>query len=219
MSPVDARGTSPRVSDEFEVLAEAFRHETDPIKGSRFIASLAPVRSEEEALEFVASVRAEGPGATHHCWAYRLGQPCDRFRFSDDGEPGGSAGRPILQQLEGHGLSDLACVVTRYYGGTKLGVGGLIRAYGGCAAKALDLAPKRVRVVTVRLEVRFPYDCTGAVAGLLAARRMEPAASEYGAEVRMLLDVPRRDLEGFTDELRERTAARASVERTDGGDD
>ena len=199
--------------DEYEVLAEPFRFEAEPTKGSRFIASLAPVSSEAEVEAFIASVRAEGPSATHHCWAYRLGRPCDRFRFSDDGEPGGSAGRPILQQIEGHGLTDAVCVVTRYYGGTKLGVGGLIRAYGGCAAKALDQAPKRIDVVTVRLDVTFPYDCTGAVQSFLTANRTEPIESDYGAEVRMLFDVPIRDVERFEGELRERTAARARIVR------
>ncbi|MAB80950.1 MAG: IMPACT family protein [Planctomycetes bacterium] len=201
------------MADEYDVLAEEFRHETDPTKGSRFIASLAPATTPEEAETFVARVRTEGPSATHHCWAYRVGRPCDRFRFSDDGEPGGSAGRPILQQIEGHGLTDTACVVTRYYGGTKLGVGGLIRAYGGCAARALDLAPKRVHVVTVALHVAFPYDCSGAVQGLLAARKIEPVSAEYSEEVRMVFEVALRDSEDFERELRDRTAARARIAR------
>ena len=110
------------------------------------------------------------------------------------------------------------CVVTRYYGGTKLGVGGLIRAYGGCAAKALDLAPKRIDVVTVRLDVSFPYDCTGAVQSFLTANKTEPVESEYGADVRMLFDVPIRDVERFETELRDRTAARARIERPADGD-
>ncbi len=201
------------MADQYEVLAETFRHETEAIKGSRFIASLAPVNSEAEVEAFIAGVRAEGPSATHHCWAYRLGRPCDRFRFNDDGEPGGSAGRPILQQIEGHGLTDAVCVVSRYYGGTKLGVGGLIRAYGGCAAKALDLAPTRIAVVTVRIDVRFPYDCTGAVQAFLTAAKLEPVMSEYGAEVQFVFDVPLRDADRFEEELRDRTAARAVIER------
>jgi len=199
--------------EEYEVLAEPFRHEADPTKGSRFIASLAPVSSEQDAEAFIAQVRAGDPKATHHCWAFRLGRPCDHFRFSDDGEPGSSAGRPILQQLESRGLSDAVCVVTRYYGGTKLGVGGLIRAYGGCAAQALDLAPMRLHVVCVRLEVSFPYDCTGAVQGLLTASRIEPVESDYGEEVRMAFDVPVRHAGRFEDDLRERTAARARIVR------
>ena len=184
---------------------------TDPVKGSRFIASVAPAGSPDEALAYVEKVRAEGPSATHHCWAYRVGRPCEAFRFSDDGEPGGSAGRPILQQIEGHGLDDTVVVVTRYYGGTKLGVGGLIRAYGGCAAKALDLVPRRVEVVTRSIVAEFPYDFTGPVQGMLTALGVVPTSTEYGASVRMTFVIPERDADDFERELRDRTAGRVEL--------
>ncbi|MEM7306869.1 MAG: YigZ family protein [Planctomycetota bacterium] len=200
------------MSDEFEVPAGELRHETPPVKGSRFLASIAPAETVEEAEAYLAGIRAEAPEATHHCWAYRIGRPCDRFRFSDDGEPGGSAGRPILQQIEGHGLTDTICVVTRWYGGTKLGVGGLIRAYGGCAARALDLVPRRVRVLTSLLRLDFPYDCAGAVEGFLAAHSLAPRSSDYGAAVRLVLEVPRRDVEALSRELRDRTAGRVEID-------
>jgi len=199
------------VDDEFEVPAGEFRHEDEPTKGSRFIASLAPATSAEEAVAFVERIRKEGPGATHHCWAYRVGKPCDGFRFNDDGEPGGSAGRPILQQLEGHGLTDVVCVVTRYYGGTKLGVGGLVRAYGGCAARALDRAPKRTHVITRTIEVSFPYEFTGPVQGLLSARQVVPVTTAYGETVSMTFEIPERDADAFVQELRDRTAGRLRV--------
>ena len=197
--------------DSYVVLAGEFRHEIEPVQSSRFIATVAPVADEDEAEALLERVRREGPKATHHCWAWRLGQPCDRFRFSDDGEPGGSAGRPMLQQLEGKGLSDTVAVVTRYFGGTKLGVGGLVRAYGGAVAKTLDLAPRRVHVVTRRLVVTCPYECTGPVQGLLAARGLEPAEASYGEAVVLTLDVPVSELERFERELRDRTAGRATV--------
>lgn len=202
---------------DYEAPAEELRYEGDPVKGSRFLASIAPIADEEEALAFVQRIRKEGPSATHHCWAYRIARPTERFRFSDDGEPGGSAGRPILQQIEGHGLHDICCVVTRYYGGTKLGVGGLIRAYGGCAAKALDLVARKVQRVMVRLDVRFPYDCTSAVQGFLSSQSHEPIESDYGASVHLAFVVPLPDAERFENELRERTAARAQIERGEPG--
>jgi len=199
------------VTDEYEVLAGEFRHESPPVKGSRFLAGVAPIGSAAEAEGFIERARSENPHATHHCWAYRTGRPCDHFRSSDDGEPGGSAGRPILAQIEGHGLSDTVCVVTRWFGGTKLGVGGLIRAYGGGAARALDLAPKKTLVVTERLRVTAPYACTGAIQGLLAAHRLAPVSARYGARVELVLDVPRREHSAFEALLRDRTAGRADI--------
>src|SRR5690242_3615728 len=117
----------------------AFRHMTDPlatlaapcshaveIKKSRFLAQAAPASSAEAAMAFVDSLRDNGGG--HHCWAYRIGQA---YRFNDDGEPSSSAGKPILAAIDGQGFDRVVVVVTRWFGGVKLGVGGLIRAYGG----------------------------------------------------------------------------------------
>ncbi|MFT5689525.1 MAG: putative YigZ family protein [Planctomycetota bacterium] len=186
--------------------------EMEPVKGSRFHATLAPVSSAEEAMELVARVSATYSDATHNCWAWVVGSKGANFRSSDDGEPGGSAGRPILAQIEGHGATNTAVVVTRYYGGTKLGVGGLIRAYGGCAGKALDQADLDPVIIRRRLIVTHPYDCSGAVQGVLAAAEMTPTESEYGTDVRIVLEVPEEQLEAFKIELRERTAARALLE-------
>jgi len=200
------------VTDSFDVVAAEYRHESDPIKGSRFVATVSPAPTPAEAEAVVARVRAADPNATHHCWAYRTGRPCDRFRFSDDGEPGGSAGRPILQQIEGHGLTDTVVVVTRWFGGTKLGIGGLIRAYGGCTARALDLAPKKTLLLTRRVAASFPYECLSAVQRVLAAHQLEPLEAEYGEAVAMTLEVPVCELEDFRRELRDRTAGRIQLD-------
>lgn len=111
--------------------------EAEPVKGSRFIVDVAPANTETEAQALLHKTAARFPDASHHCWAWRLALPA-RERASDDGEPSGSAGRPILSQLAGRHLVDTAVIVTRYFGGTKLGVGGLVRAYGGSAGAALD---------------------------------------------------------------------------------
>lgn len=155
------------MSDALAALAERCRHEQD-IKKSRFLAQAAPVDSPEEALAFVQAVG--DPAATHNCWAYRIGQA---YRFNDDGEPGGTAGRPILQAIEGQGIDRAVVVVTRWYGGIKLGAGGLARAYGGTAAECLRLA-ERVPIVP---RATLALDCEFADLALLKARLAELDAS------------------------------------------
>ena len=108
--------------------------------GSRFISFAFPVETEDEVKEIVGRLRKEYHDARHHCYAYRLGYLGDRFRANDDGEPSGSAGRPILGQIDSRGLSDVLVVVVRYFGGIKLGIPGLIRAYKTSTAEALDKA-------------------------------------------------------------------------------
>jgi len=196
---------------EHLVPAAEFRFEAPTVKGSRFVADLAPVTTPEEAEAFVARVRATEPGASHHCWAWRVGRPADRFRSSDDGEPGGSAGRPILMQLEGHGVTDVVCVVTRWFGGTKLGVGGLMRAYGGSAGQALDRAPLCTVIETARLHITCPYQDSGALKGFLAHHGLVPASESYGASIVLEVDVPRQDRLALEAELRDRTAGRVEL--------
>ena len=130
----------------FLTLAGPHEVEIDKVKRSRFIGLAQPCASPDEALAFVSQVRARFHDARHHCWAWRIGEDA---RSSDDGEPHHSAGAPILKQLEGHGLTNAVVVVVRYFGGLKLGVGGLARAYGAAAASVLDDAQTlRVAVLT-----------------------------------------------------------------------
>ncbi|HEY0198344.1 MAG TPA: YigZ family protein [Rhodanobacter sp.] len=130
------------MSGTWSTLAQPCRHLED-IRKSRFLALAAPVESAAHALAFVRE--AADPTATHNCWAYRIGQD---YRFNDDGEPGGTAGRPILQAIESQRMDRVAVVVTRWYGGIKLGAGGLARAYGGTAAECLRIA-ERVPIVAM----------------------------------------------------------------------
>jgi uncharacterized YigZ family protein len=148
------------MSDPLHVLVAACRHAQD-IRKSRFLAQAAPVQTTEQALAFLREVA--DPVATHNCWAYRIGQD---YRFNDDGEPAGTAGRPILQAIEGAGVDRVVVVVTRWYGGIKLGAGGLVRAYGGTAAECLRLAERMPLVPMARLAVR----CAFADLALLKAR-------------------------------------------------
>ena len=139
------------MSTQLDTLAAPYRHEED-IRKSRFIAQAAPVATPADALAFFQAVG--DPGATHNCWAYRIG---DAYRFNDDGEPGGTAGRPILAAIDGQGCDRVAVVVTRWYGGIKLGAGGLVRAYGGSAAECLRLAPRVPIIAIGRLALRVEF--------------------------------------------------------------
>lgn len=159
----------------------------EDIKKSRFVAYAAPVAAIEDAMRFFAE--HNDPEATHNCWAYRIGQ---EYRFNDDGEPGGTAGRPILQAIEGQDMDRVAVLVVRWYGGIKLGAGGLVRAYGGCAANCLRLAERTeiVDLATVRCACGF------AEMALLKSRLSQAGAAirqeDYDADgVTLLFAVPR----------------------------
>lgn len=201
------------LKEEHRTPAERFRHEIPKIKGSRFIASVAPIENEQAAKLYIDGVRRELHAARHHGSAWRLGLEGKDTRFDDDGEPNGSTGRPILQEIQARDLTDVVVVVTRYFGGTKLGVGGLVRAYGGAAAAALDLAPLKVTPITQGILLRYPYECAGAIGSLLSARALAPARAEYGEEVEMELRLPLGSADGFLAEVIERTAGRAQAQK------
>ncbi len=198
--------------EEYRIVSEEIEFEPPKIKGSRFIALAAPASASAEAETLLARARRAHPHATHHCSAYRLGPDGREFHSDDDGEPSGSAGRPILQQIEAHGLVDTAVVVVRYFGGTKLGVGGLIRAYGGAASEALKRAPVRTVTITRRIRATFPYDVSAAVESVMAASGLASAASTYEETVTLEFDVPLARVQAFRDLLRDRTGGRAETE-------
>jgi len=191
-------------------IAAPARLEIEKIRGSRFLADAAPAGTAEEAEAVLAAVRSEFPGATHHCSAWRIDD--DAWRADDDGEPGGSAGQPILRQIDGHGLARTVVVVTRWFGGTKLGTGGLIRAYGAAAKAVLEIADVTEASVRTRLRLGFPYELTGAVGGVLAAHGAETIASDFQMAVRLEVAIEVERLEAFRAELDERTARRVRLD-------
>lgn len=193
---------------EFRTLTGEARFEIDKQKGSRFLGCATPVADEDAAKRYLAAVRAEFHDARHHCWAWRLAPDGEPWRYSDDGEPSGSAGRPILQQLEGADVSGVMVVVVRWFGGTKLGVGGLVRAYGAAARAVLEEADVRTVIRTRRVRFTYPYDCEGAVQSLLTATGQVAVASDYGAHCELAFDVPLPDVERFVAEFVDRTAGR-----------
>lgn len=162
-------------------------------KGSRFLAWVEPVADEDNAAARLAEIAKRHPDATHHCWAWRLGQPA-RERTADAGEPNGTAGAPMLQVLRGAGVSDSLAVVARWFGGTKLGKGGLARAYAGAVREALAQCAVGERFRYEILELTMPYPQFGAVQRLVHPPEVELGAATYGETVRCTLRVvpPRR---------------------------
>ena len=150
--------------------------------GSRFIALAFPVETEEEIRDIVAALKKEYHDARHHCYAYRLGYKGDRFRANDDGEPSGSAGRPILGQIDSLGLSDVLVVVVRYFGGIKLGIPGLIRAYKTSTADALAQAEVVEKVAGKTFRVTFGYLSMNAVMKVLKDMGLQPSAQDFGLD-------------------------------------
>jgi uncharacterized YigZ family protein len=159
------------------------------VKHSRFIAQAAPATSPQAALAFLAQVA--DPDATHNCWAYRIGA---EYRSSDDGEPAGTAGRPILAAIEGQGCDRVMVVVTRWYGGIKLGAGGLVRAYGGAAAECLRTGERRLLVEMRELRFGCAFDDLGNVHAALpgyGAEKLDEDFDETGAVLRISLPADR----------------------------
>lgn len=189
--------------------------EIDPIKGSRFVATIVPVASEEEARAVLEAFRVADPNATHHCSAWRIATP-NIERAHDDGEPSGSAGRPILSQLQGRDVVDAIAVVTRYYGGTKLGVGGLVRAYGAAAAAALDAADLVERVERSSLRLHHGYEDSARVEQVLA-RFEATTTADFGAAVLREVELPAAAVDPCIVALRDATAGRIRIERPDTG--
>jgi uncharacterized YigZ family protein len=187
-------------------LAAAAVHEL-VVKHSRFLAHAAPVEDAEAAAAFIAAISV--PDATHNCWAWRIGST---YRSSDDGEPAGTAGRPILSAIDGQGLDGVAVVVTRWYGGIKLGAGGLVRAYGGAAAECLRTAERRDVVEMVEVEVECPFADIAAVHAALPAFAAEKLREDYAADgVRFLLRLPAAQVAALASRLRDATRDRARM--------
>lgn len=174
------------------MLAGPIEAETE-VQGSRFIAQLAVAATDAEAHAFIHEVRDAYADATHNCWAFVAGPPGSTraVGFSDDGEPHNTAGRPMLNVLLHSGVGDIVAVVTRYFGGTKLGRGGLVRAYGAAVQEALRDAPLAEKVDWVSLAVTLDYPLVGAVERLYPAYEAEVLAQAYEAQVVHRLRVPR----------------------------
>ncbi len=173
-------------------------------KKSRFLGRIWPVETEEEALEKIQQMKKKHYDATHNCWAYIIHDGA--VRFSDDGEPGGTAGLPMLQVLQREGLYNVVCVVTRYFGGILLGAGGLVRAYTKGAKIAVDAAGKSMKRVWTVLYVPCPYSFYERVKLETAAFGGIVRGCEFGREVELELLFPENQAQRFLDRLTDLTA-------------
>ncbi|NVK23098.1 MAG: YigZ family protein [Kangiellaceae bacterium] len=166
------------------------------IKGSRFIARIAFTPSVDQAKSFVKHFNVTEPEATHHCWAYVVGNPSSTtlIACSDDGEPSGTAGMPMLNVLKHAAIGDITAVVTRYYGGTKLGTGGLARAYGGSVKQALEQLETSQRIFTEKFEIHCAYDLQKQIEYLINEVQGEILDIQFTNQVSLQLEVPRDNI-------------------------
>jgi len=195
-------------------LVPAATHRVEQeISRSRFITTIGRAPTVEDAQEFVRAVSAEFRGATHNCWAYVVGPPGDtgRIGMSDAGEPHGTAGRPMLNALLHAKVGDVAAVVTRYYGGTKLGTGGLVRAYGGGVLAALATLPVIDRIEYVSLVATVDYARLAALQQLCAEHEAQILGQEFAEQVRVTLRVPEGNAGPFRTALLDATRGQATL--------
>jgi uncharacterized YigZ family protein len=198
------------MQDEYRTVARPGVHETE-ISHSRFLCALAPAATEREAQDFVAAVRRKHPDATHNCFAYVVGADASVQKASDDGEPGGTAGVPMLQMLLRRDMRYAVAVVTRYYGGVKLGAGGLIRAYGGAVGAALDevgtVTRRRFRLATIEVD----HQRAGKIENDLRSTGRAVREVRYAEAVSIDVGLPDADVDAFRSWLADATAGTARL--------
>ena len=192
--------------DEY-LVPTAFGEDEFVEKKSRFIGRAWPVETEEEALAHIAEMKKQHYDATHNCWAYVMKDGA--VRFSDDGEPGGTAGMPMVQVLQKEQLYNVVCVVTRYFGGTLLGAGGLVRAYTKGAKIAIDAAGKSMKRVWSVIYLPIPYSFYERVKLEIAAFNGVIRDTQFGAEIELEILVARGQAQAFLDRIVDMTAGQA----------
>lgn len=191
------------MSEDYVTISKATSYEL-VIKKSRFICSLTRIQNEEEARAFIASVKKANRKANHNCFAYQLGANDQVQRESDDGEPSGTAGVPILEALKLAKLHDVCAVVTRYFGGIKLGAGGLIRAYSNTTSDAIHQAGRVRRVLQAALTITIPYRLNDQVHYYLAQAGLSPQQEDYGTAVTTTVFVDQAEMQQRLAELTDR---------------
>lgn len=193
--------------DEYLTIGQNLKQAEIKIKGSRFIGTAKSASSEEQAAEFIHSISSRYYNATHNCYAYAVGlKPSVITRFNDDGEPSGTAGQPILNVIEGKNLTNVAIVVTRYFGGTKLGKGGLVHAYSECAGKVLEQCSTVHKYIYHNFTLKFNYDFTGVVMHVINLFDAKILESSYGSQTALNLDIRQSFFDEFKQQLTEKTA-------------
>ena len=181
-------------------------------KKSRFIATVRPVQTEEEALIFIEEMRKKYWDATHNCFAYVIGERREIMRCSDDGEPGGTAGKPILEVIQGSGIRNIVIVVTRYFGGTLLGTGGLVRAYTEAAKAGIENAVIIEKIPATRMKLFTEYTDLGKIQYILAQNQVTVENTEYTDKVEIRALFPEKEKKALCRALTEGTGGRVHIE-------
>lgn len=182
------------------------------VKGSKFIGVCSSAHDESDAVDFIKSHSRQFHSATHNCWAYRIGDPSSPVeRSSDEGEPTGTAGRPILEQLIKTNLVGAVLIVSRWFGGTKLGKGGLVRAYGGCAAETIRLLKTQTRQPEVRITVECSYDLVGLVERTASKCKGSIEGGDYSESARLNVKLPLEMKELFGKLISEDSAGKVRI--------
>lgn len=202
------------MADRYKILYEGGEGETE-VKKSRFIATTRPVKSEEEAVSFIAEMKKKYWDASHNCSAFTIGRNHELTRCSDDGEPAQTAGRPMLDVLLGEDVHDLCVVVTRYFGGTLLGTGGLVRAYSGAVKEGLLNSQIVEKFRAYQMDVRTGYTGVGKIQYILAQENITVMDSIYTDQVEFKLLVPVERYEALEKQLIEGTNGGARLEKGD----
>jgi uncharacterized YigZ family protein len=196
--------------DGYPIPAETIRIENTVIN-SRFIATIGPASNVDEAKAFIAAMRAAMPDASHHVYAYKVGFGGSVTEgMSDDREPSGTSGPPILAVLRGAELGDVVIVVTRYFGGTKLGTGGLVRAYGNAARAALQALPTRLKIPKVTIGLEFAYTYFEQIKRLLDGYEAAIDEQDFTAAVMLIVTLPEANLPALAADLQELTAGQVT---------
>lgn len=198
--------------DSYKVIAQGGTGKIEE-KKSVFIANTAPVQTEEEALAYIDAMKKKYWDARHNCYAYVLGEKAQIVRFSDDGEPSGTAGKPILEVLLGMEVRNLVVVVTRYFGGTLLGTGGLVRAYTQAAQAGMENSLVRTMRYGALLQILTDYNGIGKIQYIMGLRGITIEEPEYTDVVSLKVKVPYEEQEAIKKEITEATAGKAKIEK------
>lgn len=191
---------------------EGSAHSEIKIRGSRFIGFANPIKDRGDVEQIISERLKAYYNATHHCYAYVIGfEPSIEMRAHDDGEPAGTAGKPILDVIQGMNLTGVICVVTRYFGGIKLGAGGLARAYSQCARETFDASRIVRRYHMDRIRLKFPYSLTGTVMPILSKHDADIRATEYGDDTVLEIQVRQSRSKTLTDSLENASGGRVLI--------
>ena len=185
----------------------------EEIKKSLFITHIAHTPTIEIAKAFVDEIKTQHASARHNCWGFVAGRPEDSllWGFSDDGEPSGTAGKPILAQLSGSGIGEMTAVVTRYSGGIKLGTGGLVKAYGGGVQQALKQVQTIEKKITTELQLGLDYSLMPLVQSIMAQYQAAQLDGNFGQRIDLLVEIDIREADVFTQTLVNKTGAKVEI--------